>query len=87
MAFVDNVGTYILTSESLEIVASMGVTNVSVLLVSGTVTVSGNVRLGNRESDPITLSEGVPLNVTFQFPIDGYTIDASAGSALVVVGK
>lgn len=87
MAFVENVGTYILSSDTLTIVASMGVTSVSVLLVSGTVTIQGSLSLGSRTSDAITLSSGTPLNVSFQFPIDGYTIDASAGVALIIVGR
>jgi hypothetical protein len=87
MAFTENVGTYVLSADTLTIVASMGVTSVSVLLVSGTVTVSGSLSLGARTSDPITLSSGTPLNVSFQFPIDGYVIDASAGEALIIVGR
>ncbi len=87
MAFTENVGTYILTSDTLTILAEMGVTSISVLLVSGAVTVKGSLALGSRQSDPISLSSGTPLNVSFQFPIDGYVIDASAGEALIIVGR
>ena len=87
MAFTENVGTYILSSEILTIIAEMGVTSISVLLVSGAVTVKGSLALGARASDPIALSSGTPLNVSFQFPVDGYVIDASAGEALIIVGR
>ena len=87
MAFTENVGTYVLSADTLTILAEMGVTSISVLLVSGAVTVKGSLALGNRQSDPISLSSGTPLNVSFQFPIDGYVIDASAGEALIIVGR
>lgn len=83
---VNNVGTFTLTGESITIQESWGVRNVSVSRVSGTVIVSGTMKLGARSSDPITLVDK-PLNVSFDFPIDGYTIDASSGVALLVTGK
>lgn len=87
MAITDNIGTFNLNAETITITESMGVRSVSVILVSGTVTVTGSMKLGARESDSITLEDGVPLNVSFDFSIDGYVIDASAGAALLVTGK
>ena len=82
----ENVGTFTLSGESITIVQAWGVRNVSVSRVSGTVIVTGTMKLGARNSDPITLGDK-PLNVSFDFPIDGYTIDASGGVALLVTGK
>lgn len=87
MAITDNIGTFNLNAETITITESMGVRSVSVILVSGTVTVTGSMKLGTRGSDSITLEDGVPLNVSFDFSIDGYVIDASAGAALLVTGK
>lgn len=85
-SITENVGTFTVTAETITIQAAWGVRNVSVSRVSGTVIVTGTMKLGTRASDPIVLSDK-PLNVSFDFPIDGYTIDASGGSALVVTGK
>ncbi len=87
MPVTDNVGTFNLTSETVTIQENMGVRSVSILLVSGTVTVSGTMRLGARASDPIVLEDGIPLNISFDFSIDGYIIDATAGAATVITGK
>lgn len=82
----ENVGTFNLSSETITITEDMGVRNISVLLVSGTVTVKGTMKLGSRDSDTVTL-DSTPLNVSFDFPIDGYIIDASGGVALLITGK
>lgn len=83
----ENVGTFNLASETIVVSQEMGVRNISVLLVSGTVTVKGVMKLGARESDTVTLEADVPLNISFDFCIDGYTIDASAGAALLITGR
>ncbi len=83
----ENIGTFTLSSEILVIINEFGVLNISLLLVSGTVTVTGIMKLGNRVSTAITLSSGVPLNLGYNFPIDGLTIDASAGVVTILTGK
>lgn len=46
------------------------------------------MKLGARVSDTITLGiTSPPLNVSFDFPIDGYTIDTTSGQALVITGR
>ncbi len=86
MQIVDNVGTYILTGETITIVKEWGIRSISFNWISGTVTVTGIVNLGARASEPIPL--GVkPLNLGFDFSIDGLTINAMAGVVQVVVGK
>lgn len=83
----DNVGTFLLNAEIITILEAWGVRNVSVKLVSGIVTVLGTQKLGARNPDPITVAAGSPINISFDFPIDGYTIDASAGVAEVITGR
>lgn len=83
----DNVGTFNLAGGSITIIESMGVRNVSVILVSGAATVKGTLNLGSIPSDPIALEVGIPLNVSFDFAIDGYIIDASAGVVKIIAGR
>lgn len=87
MTNIENVGTYLLSGEVLTIQAAFGVRNISVLKTSGTVTVAGTMKLGIRNSDVITLPDANPLNISFDFSIDGYIIDATGGEALVIAGK
>lgn len=86
MALPENVGTYTLTS-SLTIQESFGVRNISMLLVSGIVTVTGSMKLGSLTSSSLTLSADKPLNLSFDFPIDGLVIDATSGEVIIVTGK
>jgi hypothetical protein len=81
----NNTGTFILNNETLTIVQGFGVRNVSILWVSGIVTVKGSMKLGARDDDAITLAT-LPLNMSFDSPIDGLVIDASAGQALLITG-
>jgi hypothetical protein len=83
----ENVGTFLLNDEIITVIEAWGVRNISLLLLSGTVTVTGSMKLGERDDDIITLQSAVPLNISFDFPIDGYNIDASSGSALMVTGR
>ena len=83
---VGNTGTFNLSGESITITKEMGARSISIVLISGTVTVKGLMKLGVRDSDAIVLGTN-PLNLTFDYAIDGVTIDASAGVAEMVSGK
>ena len=87
MALTETVGTYTLTSNILTIISEWGVRNISLLLVSGTVTYTGTMKLGATLPNALTLVAGTPLNLTFDFPIDGLIIDASAGEVTIITGK
>ena len=87
MALTETVGTYTLTSNILTIISDWGVRNISLLLVSGTVTYTGTMKLGATLPNALTLVAGTPLNLTFDFPIDGLIIDASAGEVTIITGK
>lgn len=83
----ENVGTFTLSATSVTILEEFGVRNVSVKLVSGTVTVVGTQKLGALSSTPIVVTAENPINISFGFPIDGYTIDATGGVAQVITGR
>ncbi len=84
----ENVGTFLLSGEVITIISDWGVRNVSVLCTVGTVTVKGTMKLGARVSDTIVLTPtSPPLNISFDFTIDGYTIDTMGGSAIVITGR
>jgi hypothetical protein len=87
MALIETVGTFTLTSNSITIINEWGVRNISLLLVSGTVTYTGTMKLGGTLPNALTLVAGTPLNLTFDFPIDGLIIDASAGVVTIITGK
>ncbi len=87
MAQIENVGTFLLSSETIIIIAEWGISSVSILTTSGTVTVTGLVKLGSRTDDAIPVPSANPLNISFNFPIDGLTIDASGGTATLICGR
>ncbi len=84
--FTENLGTFNLSS-LVTVSGDWGIRNISFLLVSGTVTVTGSMKLGSIDSTPLTLVAGVSLNLGFNFPIDGLIIDASGGVVTVITGK
>lgn len=83
----ENVGTFLLESETVTIVKNWGIKKISLLLVSGNVTITGTLSLGDRPADPITVSAGNPLNLSFDYAIDGLEINADSGSAILITGK
>jgi hypothetical protein len=85
-------GSYTLTSVSKTLIQSDNISYLSVICLSGTVTVlcSGkNVPSWNLSNSAISLGVGQGLNVQETVNIqslDGVTIDATSGSAGVIVG-
>ena len=85
-------GTYTLTSVSKTLLQSDNIAYLSVICLSGAVTVlcqGKNVQSWNLSNSPISLGVGQGLNVHETVNIqslDGVTIDATSGSAGVVVG-
>lgn len=78
--------TQTLTSETLEISQSLGLTKITIKPVSGTVTLLGSLQVGSLASEAIAVpSEGLTLaNANDTRIIDGVTIDASAGSCIII---
>jgi len=83
----ENIGTFTLSGQSVTVTGNDGVLNISLLLVSGTVTVTGVMSLGAIPSNAITLVADKPLNLGYNFPINGLTIDATAGVVTIITGN
>ena len=70
----------------LALTAADLVIEISIYVVSGTVTVTGSAKLQGNASTPMTVPVGVAVTYTgtdSNSPIQKLTIDASAGSALI----
>jgi len=83
-----NVHTQVLTSASLSISASNNVFRVSILCSSGNITVNGSSSFQGVASAPVTFGVGEGVTITSPStnnPIDGLTIDASSGTADLVI--
>mgnify|MGYP001565116748 CR=1 FL=1 len=87
MTPTDNIGTFTLTNGSLTITDSDGIRVLSMEWVSGTVTYSGVLPIGGNASTALTLVEDDPITIGFDFPIDGFTITATAGSVKLIYGR
>jgi hypothetical protein len=78
--------TYQVTNDTLNIDESFGLGVISIMLTSGTATVSGSVNAGGQPSANLGLVVGLP--VTFGgnqiYPISGITIDASSGNVYII---
>lgn len=64
----------------------MGINAVSVVLVSGTATILGDLSTAGVESEQVDLVIGQPVNVSVPAPnvIDKLTIDATAGTVTIL---
>lgn len=80
-----NVGTKNLSGGTLSFTAESGVRIVSMILVSGTVTFTGSLPVGGADSDAITLVSGVAVTIGGDEPLNGLTIDATAGVVTVII--
>lgn len=72
-----------LTSGSLEITKEMGLTLVSIMLLSGgSGTISGSATVGGQNSDAAALVENVPITFSSSgnYPLEGITITNSSGT-------
>jgi len=85
---VSIIGTATLTGQVLNIVGSMGISVISLKWISGTVTYSGSASVVLADGS-IMLSTQIPLDsqnfeMTSINPIDGFVVDATLGSCIVV---
>ena len=76
------IGTYLLTSGSVTISEEMGIRTMALKLVSGTVTYTGSLTTNGLTSTALTLDSNGYAVSTIN-PIDGFTINASAGSVII----
>ncbi len=78
------IGTVTLTNETVTLVETNGIRKIAMKLVSGTVTYLGTLPFGTVGSSPITLADSDPVTVVSDYAMDGFTINASAGSVLLI---
>ena len=78
--------TKVLSGTSLLITSDFGLRSVSVVLVSGTGSVTGNLRVDGLTNDPIPLVVGqsVTFGVEGNQILDGLTIDARDGEINII---
>lgn len=81
----DNVGTFILAGGTFTVSAYMGIKSISLSLLGGVVTYKGSMNIGGLSSEPFTLITGEYPNVSSEYPIDNYVIDATAGSVKIIM--
>lgn len=83
-----NVHTQVLTSASLTISSTDNVVRASILCSGGTITVNGSSVFQGSASAPVSFGVGEGITITSPSannPIDGLTIDASSGTADLVI--
>lgn len=78
--------TKVLSGTSLLIVSDMGLRSISVALVSGTGSFTGNLLVEPLTNDPIPLIVGQSLTISAEGNqiLDGVTIDATSGVINVI---
>jgi len=82
-----NVWSKTLSSSSITISGSQNVIRLSELSNSGTVTFLGSTTFNGVSADAITFiaGQGVTLTGSTSNPLDGITIDATSGSADIII--
>lgn len=83
-----NTHTTTLTGTTLDIDATDNVLRISILAVTGTVTVLGSTDFKGVAPTPVTFTTGQGMTVVSpntSLPVDGLTIDATAGTADVII--
>lgn len=83
-----NIWSKTLTGATLNVAASQNVLRISILARQGPVTLIGTATFNGVASDTVTFATGQGVTLTSastQNPIDGITIDASAGGAIADV--
>jgi hypothetical protein len=78
--------TYQVTNTTLTIDETYGLGMVSLMLTSGTATVSGSINAGGLASTNLALTVGLPITFGGNQinPISGLTINASSGNVYII---
>jgi len=87
MQATDNIGTFTISSTTFIVVASMGIRVLSLKLADGNVYYSGAMKMGSLSSNQIQLIDSDPVTINVEDSnevIDGFTINAAAGSVYVI---
>ena len=84
-----SVFTATFTNTTFAIVESMGLSIVSINLISGAATILGTTQIPGLTNSAASLSVGQPILVRADngFTLDGITIDSTAGGVFEVIAK
>jgi proteasome assembly chaperone (PAC2) family protein len=85
-----NTGTFVLTNEVLTLTDNMGVRAISILCTSATTgTVEGQMALGARDSDSLTVEQNETVTFVSQSAgvISGLVITAPSGCTLEIIAQ
>ena len=81
--------TTVLTNASFTFTADMGIQTISMNLASGVGQFSGSLSIGVLNSSPILLTVNQPVTISSDtgYPLDGITIDCTAGGVINVMAR
>lgn len=86
--------TTTLANSILKILALDNIVKLTLLVTAGTVSLMGNFPFANTNagggglpSSPVTVPDGTPFTITMgpEAPLDNFTIDASAGTCILIM--
>lgn len=83
--FNNGVFTGALTSATFTITPEMGIRGLCIKWISGTVTFLGSMPVEGLTPSSRTLEDGVPYGISSSFPMDLFSINASAGSCEITL--
>ncbi len=77
-----------LTSGTLTILESFGLSIISIVLISGTGSIKGSLSVAGQDSDVVALTVGVPITISApgNYLLDGIDITAS-GAVQIIASK
>lgn len=81
--------TTVLTNSSFTFTADMSIQTISMNLASGVGQFSGSLTIGALSSSPITLTVNQPVTLSSDsgYPLDGITIDCTAGGVINIIAR
>ena len=81
--------TKVLSSDVITLTAEMGITSVSIVLISGAGSFSGSLDVGYLTSSavPLVINASVTISSDSGLPLDGVTIDCSGGGVINLLGR
>jgi hypothetical protein len=81
--------TTVLTNSAFTFTADMSIQTISLNLASGIGEFSGSLSIGSLMSSPIQLTVNQPVTISSDsgYPLDGITIDCTAGGVISVMAR
>jgi len=81
--------TKVLTDDSITFIADMGITAISIELISGSGSFQGSLDVGVYASEGISLIVNSPATISSDsgLPLDGVIVDCSGGGVINILGR